>query len=68
LRRGCRSTGMAGLRSETKRNAGELVARLYELRAATLATGELSAEFEVIARAQGIQALRQHCEILSVTK
>jgi len=46
----------------TSRQAADAIAMLFKLRAATLATGELTAEFEVIARAEGFRALRQHCD------
>jgi hypothetical protein len=46
----------------TSRQAADAIAMLFELRAATLATGELAMPFEEIARAQGIAMLRRHCD------
>jgi hypothetical protein len=46
----------------TTQQATDAIVRLYELRRAVLATGELLMnEFEVVARQHGFQALRQHC-------
>jgi uncharacterized protein (DUF849 family) len=46
---------------ETMRNATDAIATLYELRAATLATGEID-DFEAVAQAEGFRALREHCD------
>jgi hypothetical protein len=51
-----------GTKPATARQAADAIAMLFELRAATLATGELEpATFEMVARTEGIRALRPLC-------
>jgi hypothetical protein len=48
-----------GCRPSTKLDMADLVAQLYALREAT--TGEIG-DFMEVARVQGVQTLRQHCQ------
>jgi hypothetical protein len=47
---------------QTARNAADAIGMLFELRRATLATGELAMPFEMIAWEEGFRALREHCD------
>jgi hypothetical protein len=50
------------LSARTRSAGGDLVAQLYMLRQAVMATGELRDGFDAVARERGRQALRRRCD------
>jgi hypothetical protein len=51
-----------GVKPATMHAGADALAQLYALRTAVIRTGELDASFEVVARAEGFRALREHCD------